>query len=446
MSNLSTLPKGDSAWLLRKAIERIMEQVSVLETNIGSSTTGNSANTQIIFNDAGTLRGDTGLTYNKTTDVLSFGAGICYGDLTVATSTLKVNSTNNRVGIGTASPGNALHVQASGDIARFTNGTLSAYLAIDSSGYTLFTGAGQTGNGLYAKAATNAVQLWTNGAQRYDIDSTGVATWSVAGTTAMTLNANGLGIGVTPSAWGTYKGLQVGYASLAGYAGADTFLGSNVYFDGAFRYIAAGLASSYRQLAGSHQWSTAVAGVNPGDTLTVLPLATLDASGNFSPIGNVVMANTKGIDFSAKTPDGSGTVGSEVLNDYEEGTFLPTVIGTTTAGTASYSRRLGRYTKVGNLVTIQIYLAWSAGAGGLGNLAFIGLPFNIANNANEYATATIGFLDSVALTASNIPTIIGAANSTMLEMWQFPVGGGVSSQVPYDADGSIILTSTYVAV
>ena len=37
MSSLSTLPKGDSAWLLRKAIERIIEQVSVLETNIDNS-------------------------------------------------------------------------------------------------------------------------------------------------------------------------------------------------------------------------------------------------------------------------------------------------------------------------------------------------------------------------------------------------------------------------
>jgi hypothetical protein len=183
-----------------------------------------------------------------------------------------------------------------------------------------------------------------------------------------------------------------------------------------------------------------------GGTTFTTPAFSMLSSGDLSmALGNVVMATPgKGIDFSA-TASGSGTMTSELLNDYEEGVFTPTVVGTTAAGTASYSRRLGRYTKVGNLVTIQIYLAWSAGAGGLGNLAFIGLPFNIANNANEYAVATIGFLDSVALTALNTPTIIGAANSTMLEMWQFPVGGGVSSQVPYDADGSIILTSTYVA-
>jgi hypothetical protein len=119
MSSLSTLPKGDSAWLLRKAIERIIEQVSVLETNIGVSTSGNSANTQIIFNDAGVLRGDAGLVYNKTTDALTVaglvtaGSATITGDLTVNTNVLKVDSTNDRVGIGTASPGAALEVSGS---------------------------------------------------------------------------------------------------------------------------------------------------------------------------------------------------------------------------------------------------------------------------------------------------------------------------------------------
>jgi hypothetical protein len=161
-------------------------------------------------------------------------------------------------------------------------------------------------------------------------------------------------------------------------------------------------------------------------------------------LGNVVMATPgKGIDFSA-TASGSGTMTSELLNDYEEGTFLPTVIGLSSAGTVSYARRLGRYTKVGNLVTVQIYLSWSVGTG-TGSLAFSGLPFVIANNANEYASGAIGFFADISLTALNVPSVIGAANSTTFELWQFPVGGGTTTPAAYDADGSIILTSTYVA-
>jgi hypothetical protein len=114
MSSLSTIPKGDSAWLLRKSIQRVMQQVSVLETNIGSSTTGNSANTQIIFNDAGTLRGDSDLTFNtalnrliatniESTAALTVGTSATItGDLTVRTNRLTTTTTG--VGIGTAAP------------------------------------------------------------------------------------------------------------------------------------------------------------------------------------------------------------------------------------------------------------------------------------------------------------------------------------------------------
>jgi hypothetical protein len=161
--------------------------------------------------------------------------------------------------------------------------------------------------------------------------------------------------------------------------------------------------------------------------------------------GNVVMATSgKGIDFSAVT-GGTGTATGNVLNDYEEGTFLPTVIGTTIAGTVSYGRQLGRYTKVGNLVTVQIYLSWSLGIGGTGNLAFGGLPFTIANNANEYATGTIGVIDGIALTALYVPSISGSWNTTILNLNQFPVGGGTNAGVPWDAAGAILFTSTYIA-
>jgi hypothetical protein len=200
--NIGASPNDGTGTPLRTSFDYTNQNFTEIYTALGGGVALPGATTQVIFNDGGTnLAGDAGLVYNKTTDALTVaglvtaGSATITGALTVDTTTLKVDSTNHRVGIGTASPGNLLHVQGSGDIARFTNGTNSAFFAIDSSGYTLFTGAGQTGNGIYAKASTNAVQLWTNGVQRYDIDSTGVATWSVAGTTAMTLNSKGLGVG-----------------------------------------------------------------------------------------------------------------------------------------------------------------------------------------------------------------------------------------------------------
>jgi len=187
MSNLSTLPKGDSAWLLRKAIERIIQQVSVLETNIGSSTTGNSANTQIIFNDAGTLRGDAGLTYNKTTDLLTVGAATITGALT--------GQSSGSFYTGTALP---FHIRNSGT-------------SLTQLGDNATIGAGTA---FVVGSSDGTLRFQCVGVEQYRIASSGVFSWyDGAGGTRMTLNSTGLGVGVSPS----YK---VHSVVTSGYAGA----------------------------------------------------------------------------------------------------------------------------------------------------------------------------------------------------------------------------------
>lgn len=116
-----------------------MQQVSVLETNIGSSTTSNSSNTQVIFNDNGTLRGDAGLTYNPTTDTLTVGTATITGAATVGT-TLGVT------GVSTFAAGTAL--------------------------LPGITTTGDTNTGIFNPAAdTWAVS--TGGTERFRVDSAG---------------------------------------------------------------------------------------------------------------------------------------------------------------------------------------------------------------------------------------------------------------------------------
>jgi hypothetical protein len=138
------------------------------------------------------------------------------------------------------------------------------------------------------------------------------------------------------------------------------------------------------------------------------------------------------------------TAAANELDDYEEGTFTPTITGSTTTGAATYTIRSGIYTKVGRLVTYTMYLNWSGGTG-TGNLLISNLPFTVANISNNYHSATFSLVDNIALTANN--TIGGYANqnSTYIVVTSAVVGGGAYSAVAYDAAGHCIVSGSYFA-
>jgi hypothetical protein len=88
---------------------------------------------------------------------------------------------------------------------------------------------------------------------------------------------------------------------------------------------------------------------------------------------NIVMASGKGIDFSA-TANGTGTTTSEVLSDYEEGTFTAAWEGTTAAPTTPVTTT-AYYTKTGDCVYVSIVFPSSNLTGATGNIKVTGLPF-----------------------------------------------------------------------
>jgi len=147
-----------------------------------------------------------------------------------------------------------------------------------------------------------------------------------------------------------------------------------------------------------------------------------------------------GITFPATQ---SASSDANTLDDYEEGTWTPTISGTSAVGTGTYSVQIGRYTKIGNQVTISAYISWSAHTG-TGGIHLSNLPFSTLNATNAFQGFTLGYLEAVTLNANNIAVIYSNINSTNANLVQYPAGGGSIANVAMDTAGGIIYSATYM--
>jgi hypothetical protein len=169
------------------------------------------------------------------------------GDLTVATSALKVVSASSRVLINQASAiqGDSLEVSAKSD-----GGTISLFGRASDNGSTLsFRANGVTTQKASIVGSDSGLSIRTGTVERYQIDTTGVSTWSVAGTTAMTLNSTGLGVGVAPTA----SKLQIGLSAVAAVPAAGA-TGHNFAFGSTQYGLAGGALTSGNSYIQATRW------------------------------------------------------------------------------------------------------------------------------------------------------------------------------------------------
>lgn len=70
---------------------------------------------------------------------------------------------------------------------------------------------------------------------------------------------------------------------------------------------------------------------------------------------------------------------ANTLDDYEEGTWTPTLTTDGGGQSVTYTVQRGTYTKVGRMITANFYLGWSAFTGGSGGVRVAGFPFAAQN-------------------------------------------------------------------
>jgi hypothetical protein len=300
----------------------------------------------VLFNDSGVANGDAGLVYNKTTDALSVGGALGVTGTTTLTGAatvqgLTVGKGASAISTNTAFGTNALNaVTAAADSAAFGYRALIALQTGNRStafgGESLFNCVSGGSNTAVGQGCLYSVVSGTENSAVGDI-----ALSSVTGS-----YNTGMGRASLQNLASGNQNTAIGHS-----AGEIQTAGSN---NGFFGYNA-----QADLVGGSNQYNYGNVNVTShkfrnGDVVV----------GN----GNVVMSTAgKGIDFSATA--GTGT--SELLHDYEEGTWVPT--DNSGAGLV-FTVSDCKYTKIGRAVTIQGTITYPSTVNTNG-AKFTGLPF-----------------------------------------------------------------------
>ena len=232
----------------------------ILNGTTGITTPG-ITNQGVVEFTAGSVSAPSITTTSDTNTGIYFPAADTIAFTEGGVESMRIDSSGN-VGIGTASPSYKLDVSSSsGSLFRLVRGSVS---------YGAFLGATESFIGNFSN---NALAFTTNDTERMRLDTSG-----------------NLGLGVTPSAWGLGKAIQIsGSTGFLGFSGLNGNIVTNTYYDGSnYRYIANGFASYQEQSAGAYAWYTAPTG-SAGNAVTFTQAMKLSAIGQlevFATSGN----------------------------------------------------------------------------------------------------------------------------------------------------------------
>jgi hypothetical protein len=160
------------------------------------------------------------------------------------------------------------------------------------------TGTSVTGNGMYLPA-TNSVGISTAGVNAVYIDA-----------------SQNVGVGVTPSAWGSsWKAIESTAGGAVYFGSSQASIASNAYNNGTnWVYKTTSTAGLYANVQGAHQWHNAPSGT-AGNTATFTQAMTLDAN------GKLTIARTDGTGISSIGVYNTTTASAANVFVVSDGTF-----------------------------------------------------------------------------------------------------------------------------
>ena len=179
-----------------------------------------------------------------------------------------------------------------------------------------------------------------------------------------------------------------------------------------------------------------------------LDVADHDGSNSIMTIlGNGVVSIPQGqLKFPATQ---NSSTDANTLDDYEEGTWLPQLFDNTSGGNQvnAYSVQVGSYTKIGNVVHIQGYVAANGLGSASGNVILRNLPFVSKSTSNLYGAISIGFASGLSIAAeSSVTAYLDHNGSAYAYILNFDSATGTSNLQfsELTTDGGFIFSGTYV--
>ncbi len=256
------------------------------------------------------------------------------------------------------------------------------------------TGGIQVGTGATINGSTNTIIASTNGSERLRITSTGnvgigtdnpISELSVHNTadTSVRITCSGTGSGDH-----TLLRMQIGGNTASNYIYFGDVDDSN---QGQIRYRHSDDNMLFNTLGAERL------GIRSDGDISITD-------------GNLVVASGHGISFAA-TDDGSGTMSAELLDDYEEGTWTPSIkFGAGNTGMTFGYGPTGNYTKIGNTVRIRFGFRFSNKGSSTGGIVVSGLPFSGEHSGYNHSGSTVIVLEAT----SNATMTMFVTNSTDL--------------------------------
>ena len=320
-------------------------------------------------------------------------------------------------------PNTGIYSPGADQVAISTGGTVRA--TVDSSGRLLVgTSSARTDIGSNQTAAIQT-ESTVNGLGYFSAFNQASAYGSIIGLA----KSRGASVGSNTI---VQSGDQIGGVYFYGADGVDTALagGIDCYVDGTpgANDMPGRLVFSTTADGGSSPTSSPPAMTIKSSQEVLIGTSTITANGG-------ILQLKSGITFPATAVAASD---ANTLDDYEEGTWTPTIYGDATAGTGTYTINNGSYTKVGRTVSVTFSITWTAHTGS-GNMGLRGLPFTSANNGLNGAAAA--YANNLTITGQLF--CISVPNST--DFLFYSVNNGVGTQLTLDAAASVVLTMTYQA-